>query len=955
MRLNELQGPRPWSWIAAALLLGVMGVVSLVRNAGWTEPDDGAVWTSLSGRVILLEVSPGGAAESAGLKPGDILLAIDGRPVRSATAAENRLWEGPRDSGRVYRVLREGTPEDLTLVPGSHPLPGAPVSLYLAVVGFFFLCTGAYAAVRLPASRLVTAFAALSFTLFAVLAISDTSRAESWDWVLFWTDRAGRLGAPVAFLFFISAFLAAGRGRDGKPERMPGALGALAATLVAGAFLGANLLLAASELAGRLADPAGLVALKDRLELGFVGVCFLWGAMLLAVEGGRISSRSWRRQLRWMLWGTLVGLGPFCGFYLIPTAMGLDPPTWAPLAAMPLVVLPLAFTAALLRYRLTDLELFLRRGVVLLSTVFFTLAAWQLLSMAVGRSVGEWLGPPMWSRGLAALVTALVYPQIRALVIAAVDRLFFRGTYNFRRTLVGFGRELNSELDLGALVVKIEHRVRQTLDLDALAVYLREADGFARGNPDGPGQARLPADQALLARSRGITYLETDDLSPDSPAAMILRSGRLTTLFPMRVKGEVRAILATGRRQGGEPLNSEDVEMLVALAGQAASAIEAARLLSELRVKVAEVEQLQQTNENILESSRVAILVLDAAGRVLNGNRELEKMTGVAREEATGRPLSELYSLPLVREIEQLIARAGEEGVSRTYRSSITNRQGEKVRVNITLSPLHDRAATSGPGRSGWVVTLDDVTEHVRLEDRLLRQDRLAAIGLLASSVAHEVNTPLTGISSYAQILLEEMDASDPRHDLLVKIEKQTRRASSIANSLLNFSRGGQEAMESLDLREVVEEALTLFEPQLREGPLQLVRKLEANVPRVTGNRGKLQQVLLNLLLNARDALEADGGTITVGLRRTGNRIVLDVADTGCGIPEEDIGRIFDPFFTTKSRGKGTGLGLSLSYNIIREHRGEIGVDSRRGEGTIFTIELPLDRRATSSAARPGG
>src|SRR5262249_26025523 len=175
---------------------------------------------------------------------------------------------------------------------------------------------------------------------------------------------------------------------------------------------------------------------------------------------------------------------------------------------------------------------------------------------------------------------------------------------------------------------------------------------------------------------------------------------------------------------------------------------------------------------------------------------------------------------------------------------------------------------------------------------------------------------------------------------------------SSIANSLLNFSRGGQETMESLDLREVVEEALTLFEPQLRGGTLRLIRKLEANLPRITGNRGKLQQILLNLLLNARDAREPAGGTITVGLRRAGHRLVLDVSDTGCGIADEDLGRIFDPFFTTKSRGKGTGLGLSLSYNIVREHRGEIGVESRAGEGTTFTIELPIDRR---SLARPAG
>ena len=283
----------------------------------------------------------------------------------------------------------------------------------------------------------------------------------------------------------------------------------------------------------------------------------------------------------------------------------------------------------------------------------------------------------------------------------------------------------------------------------------------------------------------------------------------------------------------------------------------------------------------------------------------------------------------------------GEQGgIRRLYRYPLTDRRGRRIVVNVSRSPL---AASEGKA-TGHVITLDDVTDQVKLEEQLHRQDRLASIGLLASGVAHEVNTPLTGISSYTQMLLAELDPSDPRYEILRKVEKQTFRAASIVNSLLNFTRGGASSVEMIGVTGLLDESLALFEPQLRGGRIKIVRAVEDGLPLLPGHRGKLQQVLLNLLLNARDAIP-DAGTIRIGARRRGGKLFLEVADDGEGIPEEDLGKIFDPFFTTKPRGRGTGLGLSLSYTIVHEHRGEISVESRRGEGSVFTVELPLERR----------
>jgi hypothetical protein len=227
------------------------------------------------------------------------------------------------------------------------------------------------------------------------------------------------------------------------------------------------------------------------------------------------------------------------------------------------------------------------------------------------------------------------------------------------------------------------------------------------------------------------------------------------------------------------------------------------------------------------------------------------------------------------------------------------------------------------------------------LEEQVLQQERLASLGLLAAGVAHEVNTPLTGISGYAQLLLDDMTADDPRRETLEKIEIQTRRVSKIANSLLNLARPERSAFESLTLNDAVQEVLRLFEPQIRDKRIVLHVDLGLEIPEVRGHRGKLQQVVLNLLSNARDAVEG-GGRIAVRTVHRGERVVLEVVDDGVGIAESDLPRIFDPFFTTKGRGKGTGLGLSISYGIVREHEGAMHVESVPGQFTRFRVELPV-------------
>ncbi len=248
-----------------------------------------------------------------------------------------------------------------------------------------------------------------------------------------------------------------------------------------------------------------------------------------------------------------------------------------------------------------------------------------------------------------------------------------------------------------------------------------------------------------------------------------------------------------------------------------------------------------------------------------------------------------------------------------------------------------------GDAFTGTILLIEDITDRIRLEDQLQISEKMASIGLLAAGVAHEVNTPLTGISSFTQMLLDGADPADPKTALLEKIERQTFRAAKIVNGLLTLSRPGTPGGErtEVDLNAVVTDVFSLLEHQFEVGKIRVRRELAEGPVIVQGIEHQLQQVFLNLFLNARDAMPR-GGWLTVTTHVDGDQLVAEVADTGSGIRSEHLARIYDPFFTTKAIGRGTGLGLSISYGIVHEHDGTIRCDSAVGQGTRFILSLPL-------------
>jgi hypothetical protein len=428
----------------------------------------------------------------------------------------------------------------------------------------------------------------------------------------------------------------------------------------------------------------------------------------------------------------------------------------------------------------------------------------------------------------------------------------------------------------------------------------------------------------------------------------------LTYYMPCTVRGRTIAYLGVGRTEDGDFLSTVDVELLATISGYVGIAIENATLYRSLQRKMEEYERLKEFSENIVESINVGILAADLDDRVESWNTQIERLTGIPRQSAVGRKLAELFPADLSDQFERV---RGQTGIHHIYKFELHptslsakpshepvpingngSQNGAHATLNVAIAPLVSKDFE----QIGRLIIFDDVTDRAELEQRLVQADKLSSIGLLAAGVAHEVNTPLAVISTYAQMLAKQVANDDQKSILLDKIAKQTFRASEIVNSLLNFSRTSTTSFGDVDLNKVVRETMSLLEHQIQKVGVEVKLDLAPGLPPVHGNAGKLQQVFLNLFLNARDAMDG-GGVLSVRTWAEESGARADVCDTGHGISAEHIQRIYDPFFTTKGARKGTGMGLAVTYGIVQEHKGSIEVSSRQG-GTRFHLRLPWSR-----------
>jgi two-component system, NtrC family, sensor kinase len=955
------RGPSTWGWFAAlGLVVGLLllGTANIAVRATWHALEDGVLWVTDAQGVSASEVSEHSTAARAGVRVGDVLLAINGHPVESPQDVATAASHASSQEQLTYTLLRLGSRELVQVQLAPVPQGNSVLYFVLAGVGIFTLLVGAMVRLRRPGDASSLHFFWLAVAFFGVFTFSFSGRFDPLDWVFYWADALAVLVFPPLLLHFTLVF----------PERSGAwARTAVGARLLPLLYLPSLLMASARVMAvARLEGNADLLAVikgLDRLEPAYLA-CYIGGGFVVMLTAlTHVRSVTARRQLRWIVWGTLLGGAPFALGYALPFAFGAAPSVRMELLAIPLGLIPLAFASAIIRYRLMDVEVIIKRSLVYVAAISAMATAYAILLRLAG-----WIFPHQ-ARGyntvvaaLATTVIVLLARPVKDMIQSALDRVFYRDRYDYRRALVGFARDLSTDLDVARLAERLVARVTETLVVDRMAVMLRadetgdyralRSSGFAAPPPRlnslsgiglrlAAGQVvalddplivrRFAADEVDFWRDRGVHYF-----------------------IPCVSKQTTIAALAIGRKDRAEPLSSEDMSLLVAVAAQVGTALENGRLYQQLRTQADEVERMRQFNENILESLDEGLAVVDANDRVMRWNRALETLCGLTREEVLGKRLDEVLPQSMMETLQA--AREESPDGAELYRVPLAmahNRSDHGLLVNVAVAPLQGQFAELASG--GCILAFEDVTARAHLEEQLQIADKMASIGLLAAGVAHEVNTPLTGISSYTQMLLERADPDSPDSKLLEKIERQTFRAAKIVNGLLTLARGGHAEQERgpVDVNLVVNDVLALLEHQLKVVSIQVRRDLCPTAPIVSGIEHKLQQVFLNLFINARDAMPK-GGWLSITTRMADGEVMVQVADTGAGIPAEHLSRIYDPFFTTKSLGQGTGLGLSITYGIVREHDGSMTCDSRVGEGTRFTLTLPMAPVALRAGAADG-
>ena len=373
---------------------------------------------------------------------------------------------------------------------------------------------------------------------------------------------------------------------------------------------------------------------------------------------------------------------------------------------------------------------------------------------------------------------------------------------------------------------------------------------------------------------------------------------------------------------------------------------------SEVKQKIHELEtanlglrnkssELQAVFDSIVDG----ILIYDNKGYVQHRNHVCPRL--FPQQTLVGRHCRDLFhpdsdSAPQTCPVERALM-----GERVEISTTSTDPAGRMLYLDITATPIEDLLSDN----SRALVFIRDVTEKRLQELQLVQAEKLSSIGILAAGVAHEINNPLTSVAGYAEALLrrfrdESTLSSDPRLEdfsrYLQVIIRESYRCKGIIDSLLSFSRKSDGSFCSVDLNGILQEVLELVRHKSRYEKIEVRTNLQDDLPAVNGDPSGLRQVFMNLLLNAHQAIK-DSGCVDITTAWTDtSTITVSIHDTGCGISRENLDQIWDPFFSTKEVGSGLGLGLAITYNIIKRHGGDIVVESTSGQGTTFTVRIPL-------------
>lgn len=985
-----------WSliWLLAAFVFVAGGALNLSQRAyKQLPPTDGVVWAQKDGMIYAEKVKPGLAASRAGIAVGDILKGIgfEGEKVQEITSrgdvvlyldtvgvGGNLTYFYQRPS---YTFANNYYYADLKKIDTDPRW--TPTIILLAIVGAIWLIIGLFVLFKQGSrSPFVLHFATICLAAFVFHTYKTLGTGED-------LDLGFELIDNIAFAFFVPLFLhfclrypVRSAVFDEKPWKtyvlyIPATLISLSLIVLSLAYH----VIPSQAVSDSLYDFVIRNDVFTKINFAsfyhFVAGISL-GAGVLVWRFIKNKKPLVRQRLKWAMWGTIIAILPIIAFQIAKRFFYLpDDSVTASLTILPLALIPFSFGHSVVRYRLMDVDVVVRRAFVYAITtlaiaMMIGTVALGLVFLAIGENLSN---TEIALRGLIAVVAmgaiVLISEPLKNFLQERTDRYFYGEKYDLRQGLLDFGRTLSATTELNSLLDALTERLQQVLDVEKVAVFIEDEnlpELYRIAKSVGISDSyEIPKDFRNMIRQKSakkgvvradelalyeIENTDTQQLinghqngngngngSENGKGKLIIRQ-ELHYYVPCVARGKMVAVIGLGRTKDGSLLSSEDIGILQTVSGYVAVAIENAKLYQEQEERASELSLLKEFNESIVESVNVGLIAVDEDGLITRCNSTFEEILGYKREETVGKKVEEIFDDVFASKLKNILGQTSWHltEIRNAYKIQTTNANYEQIMLNVAIAPLRSELEQ----QKGAIVVLENVTERVKLEESLQQNEKLSSIGLLAAGVAHEVNTPLTGVSSYTQMLLDMIPESDPKYKLLQKVATQTERASNIAGNLLNFSRtGGVTELAEVDINKLLEDTLQLLEPQIRKSNIEMVKEYSDIPPKVFGDAGKLQQVFTNLLINAKDAIFEKGKITLTTKNKNENEVVIEISDTGIGIEPENLNKIYDPFFTTKGVGSGTGLGMAVSYGIVQEHSGSIVAESKVGKGTTFRLSFP--------------
>ncbi len=592
-----------------------------------------------------------------------------------------------------------------------------------------------------------------------------------------------------------------------------------------------------------------------------------------------------------------------------------------------------------IRYRLFDVTLFITHSATSMSALLVSLIPSLVFLLACWSRLARTFQPTELLLFLMAFVlVGAVTPTIRQMTGRALDSYVFRTRPDYKGALRQASRLLTRVLSLNSLLRLIAKTIADSIGTTSVTVFLLRGDGsfWAACNESSRPETSTPlvlpdSIQRTLTELKRPIILDGTAGGRHEPSQGPRTEPHEILFVPVVSGDEIIGVVALGSKRSGDPFFSQDIDLLSTLANQAGVAIKNAQLYEQ-------VVLINEYLQNIVGTIESGVVAITRAGHVTIFNRAAEQLTGLDVDAILGRAIAELPAA-----LRQPLAATAEDGQARVLAEvELAKPGGSALPVLCLTSPLRDPAG----GLLGAVAVFSDLTALKQLEMERRRAERLAYFEVLAAGIGHEIKNPLVAIKTFAQLLPRKFLDEQFRQEFARVVGREIGRMEHLAGRLRALARPGGGPHRALDLRAPIADAVELLQPRLDEKGIAIRWTPGPNPSQVQGDHAALEQLFLNLIGNALDAMEA-GGALSVRLRSTEGRMIVEVEDTGPGIPDEFLPRMFEPFVTTKLHG--SGLGLAICASIANAHRARIHASNVPGQrGAVFTIEFPAEVAAST-------